>query len=156
MINNATFAPPTVPVLLQILSGAKTPQQLLPPGSIYSLPKNSVIEIVIPPGTAPGGPHPFHLHGVSPRRHSEAHLLMYRITTAHLQCCSQCRQQCIQLQEPCSARYGQYRYRRERHGDNPIRCKSSFIHVCLIPHTVPYIDRQPWPMVHPLSHRLPS
>nr|CAI56705.1 Lac2 protein [Phlebia radiata] len=63
LINNATFSPPTVPVLLQILSGAKTPQQLLPPGSIYSLKRNSVIEIVIPPGTAPGGPHPFHLHG---------------------------------------------------------------------------------------------
>ncbi|KAJ3555956.1 hypothetical protein NM688_g2292 [Phlebia brevispora] len=63
LINNATFAPPTVPVLLQILSGAKTAQELLPPGSVYPLPKNSVIEIILPPGTAPGGPHPFHLHG---------------------------------------------------------------------------------------------
>ncbi|KAJ3553552.1 hypothetical protein NM688_g3549 [Phlebia brevispora] len=62
-INNATFTPPNVPVLLQILSGAKSAQELLPPGSVYSLPKNAVIEIIIPPGNAPGGPHPFHLHG---------------------------------------------------------------------------------------------
>nr|AFK30375.2 laccase [Phlebia brevispora] len=63
LINGTTFAPPTTPVLLQIPSGAKPAQKLLPPGSVYTLPKNSTIEIIIPPGTAPGGPHPFHLHG---------------------------------------------------------------------------------------------
>ncbi|KAF7344051.1 Laccase A [Mycena venus] len=56
------FIPPTAPVLLQILSGAHTAAELLPPGSIYTLPPNSVIEISIPGGT-PGAPHPFHLHG---------------------------------------------------------------------------------------------
>nr|AAB63443.1 phenoloxidase [Trametes sp. I-62] len=63
-INNATFTPPTVPVLLQILSGASTAQDLLPPGSVYPLPAHSSIEITLPATTlAPGAPHPFHLHG---------------------------------------------------------------------------------------------
>ncbi|KAJ7740464.1 yellow laccase [Mycena maculata] len=61
-INNATFVPPNAPVLLQILSGAHTAQELLPPGSIYVLPPNKTIEISIP-GGSPGAPHPFHLHG---------------------------------------------------------------------------------------------
>lgn len=54
-INGASFVPPTVPVLLQILSGAKTAQELLPPGSVYVLPRNKVIEVSIP-GGAPGFP----------------------------------------------------------------------------------------------------
>ncbi|KAJ6463685.1 laccase [Mycena vitilis] len=62
MINGATFVPPTAPVLLQILSGAQAAQDLLPSGSVYSLPPNKVIEISIP-GGSPGAPHPFHLHG---------------------------------------------------------------------------------------------
>ncbi|RDB27744.1 Laccase-1 [Hypsizygus marmoreus] len=61
-INGATFIPPTAPVLLQILSGAHTAQDLLPPGSVYVLPPNKVIELSIPGGSA-GSPHPFHLHG---------------------------------------------------------------------------------------------
>ncbi|CAK5267851.1 unnamed protein product [Mycena citricolor] len=61
-INGAPFIPPTVPVLLQILSGAQTAQELLPPGSVYPLPPNAVVEVSIPGGT-PGAPHPFHLHG---------------------------------------------------------------------------------------------
>ncbi|KAG6836179.1 Acyl-coenzyme A oxidase 2 [Arthromyces matolae] len=61
-VNGATFAPPTVPVLLQILSGAKTAQELLPPGSVYTLPRNKVVEVSIPGGSI-GAPHPFHLHG---------------------------------------------------------------------------------------------
>ncbi|KAG6816254.1 hypothetical protein H0H87_007419 [Tephrocybe sp. NHM501043] len=62
LMNGVSFAPPSVPVLLQILSGAKTAQELMPTGAIYTLPKNKVIEITIP-GGSPGGPHPFHLHG---------------------------------------------------------------------------------------------
>ncbi|KAI9057776.1 multicopper oxidase [Trametes sanguinea] len=63
-INNATFTPPTVPVLLQILSGAHNAQDLLPAGSVYTLPPHSAIEITMPATTlAPGSPHPFHLHG---------------------------------------------------------------------------------------------
>ena len=45
LVNGATFQPPSVPVLLQILSGAKTAQELLPSGSIFTLPPNKVIEI---------------------------------------------------------------------------------------------------------------
>ncbi|KAF9528971.1 yellow laccase [Crepidotus variabilis] len=61
-VNQATFAPPTVPVLLQIMSGAMTASTLLPSGSVYVLPPNKVIEISIPGGSV-GSPHPIHLHG---------------------------------------------------------------------------------------------
>ncbi|OBZ74795.1 Laccase-2 [Grifola frondosa] len=61
-INNATFVPPSVPVLLQILSGTHRAQDLLPAGSVYSLPAHSSIEISLPGGVVGGG-HPFHLHG---------------------------------------------------------------------------------------------
>lgn len=63
-INGESFIPPSVPVLLQILSGAQTATDLLPAGSVYVLPKNKVIELTIPSSVALGGPHPFHLHGV--------------------------------------------------------------------------------------------
>lgn len=62
LINNASFIPPTAPVLLQVLSGAQSAQDLLPSGSVYTLPPNKVIEVSIP-GGSPGSPHPFHLHG---------------------------------------------------------------------------------------------
>nr|VWP02110.1 Uncharacterized protein [Ganoderma boninense] len=63
-INNATFTPPPIPVLLQILSGKEAAQDLLPPGSVYSLPSHSSIEITFPAtARAPGSPHPFHMHG---------------------------------------------------------------------------------------------
>ncbi|KAJ7438290.1 Cupredoxin [Mycena galericulata] len=61
-INGSTFLPPTVPVLLQILSGAHTAQELLPKGSVYALPPNKSVEVSIPGGSI-GAPHPFHLHG---------------------------------------------------------------------------------------------
>ncbi|KAI0781235.1 phenoloxidase [Trametes elegans] len=65
-MNGATFKPPTVPVLLQILSGAKEPSELLPSGDVYSLPSNATIELSFPASVnAPGSPHPFHLHGHS-------------------------------------------------------------------------------------------
>ncbi|KAI0676138.1 TvLac7 [Trametes maxima] len=63
LINNVSFKPPTVPVLLQILNGTLDAHDLMPHGSVYSLPPYSTIELSIPPGAAPGGPHPFHLHG---------------------------------------------------------------------------------------------
>ncbi|KAF8161661.1 laccase [Crassisporium funariophilum] len=63
-INNHSFVNPTVPVLLQILSGAQNAHDLMPQGSVYPLPLNKVIEITIPGGVL-GGPHPFHLHGHS-------------------------------------------------------------------------------------------
>ena len=67
-INGETFVPPTVPVLLQIMSGAQTAADLLPSGSVYTLPSNATVEISFPitATNAPGAPHPFHLHGVSP------------------------------------------------------------------------------------------
>ncbi|KAF7973388.1 hypothetical protein HWV62_15493 [Athelia sp. TMB] len=61
-INGDSFVPPTIPVLLQILSGAQSATDLLPSGSVYVLPPNSVVELSMPAGAA-GGPHPFHLHG---------------------------------------------------------------------------------------------
>jgi len=50
VVNGAPFVPPTAPVLLQILSGARTAQELLPPGDVYVLPSNKVIELTIPGG----------------------------------------------------------------------------------------------------------
>ncbi len=47
-VNGASFIPPTAPVLLQILSGANSAQNLLPSGSVYTLPPNKVIEISAP------------------------------------------------------------------------------------------------------------
>ncbi|KAH6899598.1 laccase 2 precursor [Coprinopsis sp. MPI-PUGE-AT-0042] len=61
-VNGATFSQPPVPVLLQIMSGAQTAQDLLPAGSVYTLPSNSVIELSMPGGST-GSPHPIHLHG---------------------------------------------------------------------------------------------
>ncbi|TEB22071.1 laccase 2 precursor [Coprinellus micaceus] len=61
-VNGAPFTEPSVPVLLQILSGAATPQDLLPTGSVYELPRNKVIELTMPGGSV-GSPHPIHLHG---------------------------------------------------------------------------------------------
>ncbi|KAJ2916727.1 hypothetical protein MD484_g3720, partial [Candolleomyces efflorescens] len=61
-VNDVTFHEPSVPVLLQILSGAQTAQDLLPEGSVYVLPPNSVVELSMPGGST-GSPHPIHLHG---------------------------------------------------------------------------------------------
>jgi iron transport multicopper oxidase len=54
-VNGVSFEPPTVPVLLQILSGAKKASDLLPKGSIYGLDPGKSVELVIP-GGAIGGP----------------------------------------------------------------------------------------------------
>jgi iron transport multicopper oxidase len=64
-INGASFFPPSVPVLLQVLSGNTNATTLLPAGDVYTLPKNSVIEITIPDANPIALHHPFHLHGVS-------------------------------------------------------------------------------------------
>lgn len=55
-INGVSFVPPTVPVLLQILSGTVDATALLPAGSVYTLAANKVIELSIPAGMVPGGP----------------------------------------------------------------------------------------------------
>jgi iron transport multicopper oxidase len=60
-VNNITFQSPSVPALLQILSGASQPSDFLPSEQMFLLPRNKIIEISIPGG----GGHPFHLHGVS-------------------------------------------------------------------------------------------
>jgi len=61
-VNGVPFESPTVPVLLQILSGAKNASDLLPQGSIYGLGINKSVELTIPGGTL-GIQHPVHLHG---------------------------------------------------------------------------------------------
>ncbi|KAG1732006.1 laccase [Suillus paluster] len=61
-VNNVTYQPPTVPVLLQILSGAQEPSQLLRNDSIIVLEANKVVELTLST-TGLGGPHPIHLHG---------------------------------------------------------------------------------------------
>ncbi|KAG6872870.1 hypothetical protein C0995_005858 [Termitomyces sp. Mi166 len=54
-INNASFTTPTMPVLLQIMSGAQSATDLLPSDSVYVLPRNKIIELTIP-GGAVGAP----------------------------------------------------------------------------------------------------
>ncbi|KAJ8592693.1 laccase [Rhizopogon salebrosus TDB-379] len=61
-VNGVQFKPPTVPVLLQILSGAQEPSQLLPNGSVIVLEANKVVELTLLSNGA-GVPHPIHLHG---------------------------------------------------------------------------------------------
>jgi iron transport multicopper oxidase len=55
-INNVSFVPPSVPVLLQILSGSTQASQLLPKGSVFPLPLNKVVEISLPALGVPAGP----------------------------------------------------------------------------------------------------
>lgn len=99
-INNASFTPPTVPVLLQILSGAQAAQDLLPSGSVYTLPINKSIELTFPAtANAPGAPHPFHLHGVgSPYAFPRTRILTIVSPTARLRRGPQRRLHRIQLQ----------------------------------------------------------
>jgi iron transport multicopper oxidase len=54
-VNGASFQPPTVPVLLQILSGAQDATQLLPSGSVIVLEANKVVELTLV-STSIGGP----------------------------------------------------------------------------------------------------
>ncbi|KAJ7839990.1 laccase [Mycena olivaceomarginata] len=76
-INGVSYLSPSLPVLLQLLSGAAKPSDLLPSEQVYAatcaffvqlldlsylqdpVAPNSVIDITIPGG----GNHPFHLHG---------------------------------------------------------------------------------------------
>jgi iron transport multicopper oxidase len=65
LVNGVSFDSPTVPVLLQILTGTPA-SELLPEGSIYPLGINQSVEIFFPNGAGglnTGGPHPVHLHG---------------------------------------------------------------------------------------------
>ncbi|KAG1739436.1 laccase [Suillus paluster] len=65
LINGVQYNSPSVPVLLQLLSGGVAASDLAPNGSVYTLPRNKVIEISWNPDNCPGRPHPFHLHGHS-------------------------------------------------------------------------------------------
>lgn len=47
-VNGTTYTPPPIPVLLQILSGNMTAQQLMPAGSIYEVKRNQTVEITMP------------------------------------------------------------------------------------------------------------
>ncbi|KAG1721401.1 laccase [Suillus lakei] len=63
-VNGFAFKPPSVPALLQILSGAQDASDLLPEGSVYVLEPNKVVELTMINGEF-YGPHPIHLHGHS-------------------------------------------------------------------------------------------
>jgi hypothetical protein len=51
-VNGVPFEPPSVPVLLQILSGTQKASDLLPKGSIYELSANKSVELTIPGGAS--------------------------------------------------------------------------------------------------------
>nr|BAI66144.1 laccase [Pleurotus salmoneostramineus] len=61
-VNGTTFHPPSVPILLQILSGAHTAEELLPSELVHVLGRNKVVELTMLPMEL-AGPHPMHLHG---------------------------------------------------------------------------------------------
>ncbi|KAI9508593.1 laccase [Russula earlei] len=61
-VNGVPFLPPSIPVLLQIVSGTHKASDLLPKGSIYGLELNKSVELTVPGGVI-GGPHPVYLHG---------------------------------------------------------------------------------------------
>jgi iron transport multicopper oxidase len=50
LVNGVSFEPPTVPVLLQILSGTSNATDLLPSGSVYGLDRFKSVELTIPGG----------------------------------------------------------------------------------------------------------
>lgn len=54
-INGASFTPPPTPILLQILSGAKDPRDLLPAGSIYPISRGKTVEVTFLNGDIAGG-----------------------------------------------------------------------------------------------------
>ena len=54
--NNASFLLPSLPVLLQFLSGKGRADELLPRGSVYVLPPNKAIELSILARGAPRAP----------------------------------------------------------------------------------------------------
>jgi len=58
-VNGTSFQNPSVPILLQILSGTKSVQDLVPAGSIYGLNRGEVVEVTIPGvGGVPVSPCP--------------------------------------------------------------------------------------------------
>jgi len=63
-MNGVRYRPPTVPVLLQILSGAQEATDLVPNQSVIVLEPNKVVELTMKTAGF-GGPHPIHIHGHS-------------------------------------------------------------------------------------------
>ena len=66
-INGYNYTPPSLPILLQIARGVSDPSKLFPPGSVYEITRDSVVQLelnVAASADIPGVPHPFHLHGV--------------------------------------------------------------------------------------------
>jgi hypothetical protein len=51
-VNGVPFESPSVPVLLQILSGTQKASDLLPKGSVYELAPNKSVELTIPGGAS--------------------------------------------------------------------------------------------------------
>ncbi|KAJ8073174.1 laccase, multicopper oxidase, benzenediol:oxygen oxidorectuctase [Marasmius tenuissimus] len=63
MFNDISYESPSLPVLLQVLSGAREPGSLLPEGSVYELPANASIEVSFSGGGVKGFEYPIHMHG---------------------------------------------------------------------------------------------
>jgi hypothetical protein len=59
-LNGTRYRPPTVPVLLQILSGAQQATDLMPNGSVYVLGPNKVVELTMTIAGAGGPVSRFH------------------------------------------------------------------------------------------------
>jgi hypothetical protein len=147
LINGVTFDPPTVPVLLQILSGTKSASDLLPAGSVYPLAPNQSVELTIP-GGAIGGPVSSIPCASRPDDMGTTHATISICvntpfsSTASRSLAWTCilrspqRRQClVQLCKPRRPRRREHRQHGRRRHD-------------------PLLHRQPWPLVLPLPHRL--
>lgn len=56
LVNGVQYTSPSIPVLLQLLNGGISASEMAPNGSIYSLPRNKVVEISWNPDNSPGRP----------------------------------------------------------------------------------------------------
>lgn len=70
LVNGFSYDPPTVPILMQILGGARTSQDLIPMGSVYPLARNKVVEVSFTgPGLVAGPVSSSHIMIHDPHRH---------------------------------------------------------------------------------------
>lgn len=87
-VNGTVYNPPSVPVLLQIMSGTRHAQELLPKNSVFVVGSNKTVQVNLP-SAVKGGPHPFHLNGVRVLfKHYDTKLSDFLSTfAAHIQRC---------------------------------------------------------------------
>ncbi len=121
-VNGVSFVSPSVPVLLQILSGTQNASDLLPSGSVYGLEADKSVELTIPAFAVAGPVSASVAASLCPRltlsslashpparcKYLHAWQLPFRTLTLRLLAfvprCPQCWQHVLQLRQPRRAR----------------------------------------------------